>query len=314
MIVTVTPNPSLDRTVLVDQLARGAVHRSCRVHLDPGGKGVNVSRAVAAAGGSTVALMPSGGAEGARVVQLLEPESVPVVEVPVHAATRSNVAVVEADGTTSKFNDLGPQLTSAEIKSLEARTEELAARAEWVVTGGSLPAGCADDLHARLVRSARRAGARVAVDASGPSLAQACQSGPDLVKPNLAELAEWADRPLGNLGEVHKAALDMRAAGVEAVLVSLGEHGALLVEEAGTWHATSTAAAVRSTVGAGDAMVAGFLLAGGSGPTALRAAVGYGTAAVELPGSRMPAPSHARTETVRVNELDESLSLTGVAA
>jgi 1-phosphofructokinase len=239
---------------------------------------------------------------------------VPVVEVPISGATRSNVAVVEADGTTSKFNDLGPTLSSTELEALEERTTALADRADWVVTGGSLPSECPDDLHARLVRSGHRAGARVAVDVSGPPLAQAGLAGPDLVKPNLAELAEWADRPLDSLGDVHEAAHQLRAAGVAAVLVSLGEHGALLVEEAGTWHATGTASAVRSTVGAGDAMLAGFLLAGGSGPSALRAAVSYGTAAVELPGSRMPGPHHLRADAVRVHELDESLSLTGVAA
>lgn len=314
MIVTVTPNPSLDRTVLVEELTQGAVHRAKCVHLDPGGKGVNVSRALAAADRPTVAVMPSGGAEGARLAELLAPEAVPVVEVPVGAATRSNVAVVEADGTTSKFNEPGSLLTVTEIAALETKAAELAARADWVVTCGSVPEGCPDELHARIVRAGRGAGARVAVDASGASLAAACQAGPDLIKPNLAELAELAGRPLPRLGDVLAFALSLRANGVGSVLVSLGEHGVLLVEEAGAWHATSPVTAVRSTVGAGDAVLAGFLLDGGSGPSALRVAVAYGAAAVGLAGSQMPAPKDLRTEWVRVDEVDEALSLTGAAA
>jgi 1-phosphofructokinase len=314
VIVTVTPNPSLDRTVLVDELVPGSVHRARGVRLDPGGKGVNVARALAAADRPTVAVVPSGGTEGARLAELLAPEAVPVVEVPIHTTTRSNIAVVEQDGTTTKFNEPGPRLTDAEVGALEAKTVELAHRADWVVTCGSLPEGCPPDLHARIVRGARDAGARVAVDTSGLPLVQACAAGPDLVKPNLTELAELAGRPLEQLGEVVEVASRLREQGVAAVLVSLGEHGALLVEESGAWHATSPAAVVRSTVGAGDATVAGFLLAGASGPLALHTAVAYGAAAVGMAGSRMPAPEDLHADAVRVDEVDESLSLSGAAA
>ncbi|APU15368.1 MULTISPECIES: 1-phosphofructokinase [Actinoalloteichus] len=313
MIVTVTPNPSLDRTILVDELVRGAVHRARRVRLDPGGKGVNVARALAAAGRSTLALLPSGGAEGVRLAELLAPEAVPVVEVPIRSATRSNLAVVDADGTTSKFNEPGPELTEAEIAALETKAAELGARADWLVACGSLPPGCPADLHARLVHAARRSGARVAVDASGPPLAAACAADPDLVTPNLAECAELAGRPLHHLGDVLDTARRLRASGVGTVLVSLGEHGAVLVEDTGSWHASSTASVVRSTVGAGDATLAGFLLAGAAGPSALRTAVAYGTAAVEQAGTRMPAPKDLRTGDVRVSEADASLSLDGAA-
>ncbi|AOS64652.1 1-phosphofructokinase [Actinoalloteichus hymeniacidonis] len=313
MIVTVTPNPSLDRTILVDDVVLGAVHRARQVRLDPGGKGVNVSRALAAAEVATLALLPSGGPDGSRLAELLAPESVPVVEVPIGAATRSNIAVVAADGTTSKFNEPGAELTKTELRALEAKAAELAGRADWLVSCGSLPHGCPDDLHARLLHAARRSGARVAVDTSGRPLALACAANPELISPNLAELAELAGHPLPTLGEVLDVALRLRKAGVGAVLVSLGEQGALLVEDAGTWHAVSEATVVRSTVGAGDATLAGFLLAGAAGPEALRTAVAYGTAAVEQVGTRMPRPKDLRTATVRVTEADPSSSLNGAA-
>lgn len=314
MIVTVTPNPSLDRTVQVDRVTPGAVHRAKRVHLDPGGKGVNVARALAAAGVPTLAVLPSGGAEGARLAELLAPEAVPVVEVPVHAPTRSNIAVVDADGTTSKFNEPGPRLSEAEVAALETAVIELAGRAEWLVTCGSLPDGCPQDLHARIVGAARAAGTRVAVDTSARPLELACEAAPDLIKPNLAELAELAGGPLRDLGDVLDVAHRLRAGGVGTVLVSLGRLGAVLVTEAGDWHATGVAAEVRSTVGAGDAMLAGFLRESGAGLTALRSAVAYGTAAVGLAGSRMPGLDDVHPHRVRVDAVDRTVSLTGVAA
>lgn len=314
MIVTVTPNPSLDRTVQVDQLVPGSVHRAGQVHLDPGGKGVNVARALVAADAPVTAVLPSGGAEGDRLAELLAPESVPVVQVPVGTATRSNVAVVESDGTTSKFNESGPRLTPTEITALQDRAAELAAGAEWVVSCGSVPEGCPDDLHARIVRAARGSGAATAVDASGAELHQACLAGPDLVKPNLTELAHLAGAPLRDLGDVLRVAQRLRDGGVGAVLVSLGALGAVLVDGTGSKHATCPPAEVRSTVGAGDAMLAGFLLGGGAGEQALRAAVAYGTAAVGLAGTRMPEPAHVHPEQVQVRAVDETASLSGVAA
>lgn len=306
MIVTVTPNPSLDRTVLVDELVRGAVHRSGDVRLDPGGKGVNVARTLAAADHPTVAVLPTGGAEGTALAELLEPENVSVVEIPVATATRSNLTVVETDGTTTKFNEAGNALSEFEVTELRRRAAESAAEASWVVASGSLPAGCPDDFYRHLAGVVHEAGARIAVDTSGAPLTHACRARPDLVTPNLDELAELSGRNLSTLGDVARVAREVQLDGVAAVLVSLGGDGALLVEGEGAWHATSSVNTVRSTVGAGDALLAGFLIEGGRGPEALRRAVAHGAAAVELPGSRMPAPHDVRIEAVRVAAFPES--------
>ncbi|MBB1154031.1 1-phosphofructokinase [Amycolatopsis dendrobii] len=314
MIVTVTPNPSLDRTAQLSELRRGEVLRASRVRLDPGGKGVNVSRALAAAGSPTVALLPAGGPVGERLADLLAPEGVPVVAVPIAGTTRSNITLVEADGTTTKINEPGPEISPAELAVLEQRTAELAARAEWVVCCGSLPAGVPDDFYAQLGKLARDAGAKVAVDSSGAPLAAALAAGPDLIKPNLDELAELAGRPLTQLGDVVEVCRALVADGVGAVLVSLGARGAVLVDETETRHALGPLVAVRSTVGAGDAALAGFLHAGGTGPRALRAAVAYGTAAVAQEGSRMPAPQDVHPDQVRLLAADPTLTLSGAAA
>lgn len=318
MILTVTPNPSLDRTVELPALVRGAVLRATAAQVDPGGKGVNVSRVLAAAELATVAVLPSGGRVGARLADLLAPLGVPVVAVPVRGTTRSNTTLVEPDGTTTKINEPGPELSTQEAAALEAQVAELAGRASWVVTAGSLPAGLPVDFHARIVRAAHVAGAKVAVDTSGAPLAAAAAARPNLVKPNLEELAELLGRELPSLGAVLAAAEELRAWGVGAVLVSLGERGALLVDASGAHHACTPAVPVRSTVGAGDSTLAGFLAAtttGSSGAAALVSAVAFGAAAVQLPGSAVPGPSDVHPEEVRLSPApDPSLVLIGEAA
>ena len=314
VIVTVTPNPSVDRTATLEDFRRGEVLRATSVRLDPGGKGVNVARALAAAGTPTVALLPAGGPEGDRLAELLAPEGVPVVAVPISGSTRSNIALVEPDGTTTKINEPGPVLSAFELAAVEARAAQLARRAEWLVCCGSLPRGVPTDFYARLVRLAHEAGAKVAVDSSGQTLAEACAEQPDLVKPNLDELVELAGHPLPRLGDVLDFCRALVGGGVGAVLVSLGADGALLVDRRNAWHAIGPVVEVRSTVGAGDAALAGFLHAGARGEHALRTAVAYGTAAVSLEGSRMPLPKDVRTDEVRRVDVDESLNLSGAAA
>ncbi|MHC0433322.1 1-phosphofructokinase [Streptomyces sp. O3] len=294
MILTVTPNPSLDRTYEVPALDRGEVNRATGDRMDPGGKGVNVSRAVAATGQRTLAVLPLGGAPGELVAQLLAEQGIEVAPVPVIGQTRSNIAVAEPDGTLTKINAAGPELTAAEAELLLTVVRERAAQqggADWIACCGSLPRGLAPSWYAELVRRAHAAGARIALDTSGPSLLAALAERPDVVKPNAEELAEAVGRPLTTVGDAVKAAAELRDAGAHAVLASLGADGQLLVDATGAHFASAPVDVVRSNVGAGDASLAGFLVAGGAGPDALASAVAHGAAAVQLPGSAMPTPA-----------------------
>ncbi|MCL7380084.1 1-phosphofructokinase [Streptomyces sp. 35G-GA-8] len=300
MILTVTPNPSLDRTYEVPALDRGEVLRATAERMDPGGKGVNVSRAVAAAGRRTVAVLPLGGAPGALVAELLAEQSIEVAPVPVAGATRSNIALAEPDGTLTKINAPGPELTAVESESLLSTIRTHAGAAAWIACCGSLPRGLAPEWYAELVARAHRAGARIALDTSGPSLLAALRERPDVVKPNAEELAQAVGRPLATVGDAVKAAEELRTFGAGSVLASLGADGQLLVSEAGTYFGSAAVAAVRSNVGAGDASLAGFLAAGGEGPDALASAVAHGAAAVQLPGSVMPSPADLDPSAVTV--------------
>jgi len=295
MIVTLTPNPSLDRTVSIAELQRGEVHRATASRLDPGGKGVNISRALTAHRAPTLAVLPAGGPQGNLLAELLAEAGIEVAIVPIGGSIRANIALVEPDGTTTKINEPGPLLSGSEHDALLAgAVAALADKPSWLVGSGSLPPGVDEDLYARLVRRCRDAGVNVAIDASGPALRHAVTAGPDLIKPNLEELEELVDRSLTTLREVLDAAADLVAHGVATVVVSLGGDGALLVSESVVAHAVAPVSSPLSTVGAGDALLAGYLYATGNGSGAVEAlctGVAWGAAAVSLPGSRMPTPA-----------------------
>jgi 1-phosphofructokinase/6-phosphofructokinase 2 len=225
--------------------------------------------------------------------ELLDAAGVPRRSVPVSGALRMNISVLEPDGTTTKLNEPGPQLDPADVDALLTATLEAADGAAWVVGCGSLPPGAPADLYAALVTRVRERGIRVAVDSSGVPMTMAVAARPTLVKPNHEELAELVGHPLPTLGDVHAAARDLVAAGIEVVAVSLGGDGALLVTADELVHARATITAPLSTVGAGDCMLAGLLhgLSAGLAPAdALAGAVTWGAAAVTLPGSRVPGP------------------------
>lgn len=300
MISTVTPNPSLDLTYRVGKLVHGAVQRAGEVSVEAGGKGVNVSRNLVRNGVSSRAVVPIGRAEGEKFLSLLE--GVEVVRVPISEDVRMNLSLVEDGGVVTKINAPGPTLSEAEIEALVAETADAAKDAEWLAVCGSLPTGTDPELYARLVGVAREAGSRVAADTSGEPLRAAIAAGPDLVKPNHEELAELVGRKLENFGDVLEAAKEVRAAGVANVLVSLGPDGAMLVGEEGAFHAETPPFVVKSTVGAGDSLLSGYLAAGGSGEKSLIAAVAWGAAAAKLPGTAGPGPEDLDIESVIFNE------------
>jgi 1-phosphofructokinase len=304
MIVTFTANPSVDRALEISKLVRGAVMRATRTRVDGGGKGVNVTRALAANGCPSIAVLPSGGAEGAQLMGLLEAEKLLVHPVPIAGAIRANVTIVEPDGATTKVNEPGPALSDAEVAQLTDALLQAACGADWAVLSGSLPPGAPADWYATLTVALHDQGVNVAVDTDGAGLPATFAAAPDLVKPNQRELAQASGMPVGSRAEALAAVHRIRAAGARTVLASLGADGALLVEPDRAHHGGAEVSAQRSTVGAGDAMLAGFLAAGGSGVEALAEAVAWGTAAVSLPGSRMPGPTDLDRDAVKTTQLN----------
>ncbi|HNQ07604.1 MAG TPA: 1-phosphofructokinase [Tetrasphaera sp.] len=295
MIVTLTLNPSVDRTVSVDGLTVGEVHRATSSRVDPGGKGINVTRALTANGTESIAVYPTGGPEGALMKRLLDAAGIARAAVSVVGSIRMNITIVDPHGVTTKVNEPGPRLSPAEVEAVRATTAEHLGRggAQWLVISGSLPPGVDPAVYGDLVRLGHAAGARVAIDTSGATLAAAVAASPDVVKPNRDELAELLGTELPTLAAVRDAAYRLVNQGITTVLVSLGKDGALLVRADAIAHASGKATPV-STVGAGDCTLAGYLHASVSGATpvdALAEAVRWGSAAVSLPGSQVPGPA-----------------------
>lgn len=316
-VVTLTPNPSLDRTFALAEFRRGAVLRASSTSLVPSGKGVNVSRVVAANGRSTVAVLPVGGHDGAHLVEALTTDGIDLRIVPIRGRIRSNVTVLEPDGTATKLNERGPDLDTDETRALTEAALSAAAGADWLVGSGSVPPGTAAGFYADLVgRAAQASGVApsVAIDATGAELIAAAAAGAALVKPNTVELAEVAGVGLRTVGDVVRAAGDLRRRGAGTVLASMGVDGAVAVTDAGTWFARAEVHGFVSAVGAGDTLLAGFLLGGGTAdpPAALAVAVGLAARRCEIDATGQPRIADARpaaatmlTTEVAARPLDE---------
>jgi 1-phosphofructokinase len=304
VIVTLTLNPSLDRTVEVEALRRGTMVRTTAPVLEPGGKGVNVARALTANGIPALAIVTVAGPEGAELSRLLERDGVLCRFVPVSGRTRSNLTVSEPDGTVTKLNEPGSAFVDADVAAVLTAIRTGVRDGDWFVLSGSTPPGLADEQLSAILAGAAASGAHLVVDTSGPALATALDARPRLIKPNLAELAELVGRELGSVAAVRDAADEVRGRGAELVLVSMGADGGMLLGPNGMLVGESRVDSPRSTVGAGDSFLAGFLSRfsqdEGDVEAGLLAAHSWGAPATRLPGSAVPGPSDLDPESVRL--------------
>lgn len=311
-IVTLTPNPSIDRTLtLAGPLQRGAVHRLESVTSQAGGKGVNISRACVSAGVDTLAVLPAAPDDG--FVHELSAAGIPNRLTAIDGVVRVNLTISEPDGTTTKLNSPGPTATPATLHALASTLHDLAEQADWIVLAGSLPPGAPLDWYADLV-SMLRGRTRVAVDTSDAPLLALIQrlddAPPHVMKPNGDELASLTGADPDAL-EADPVAAALAAQvlidrGVEVVLATLGAHGAVLATRGGAWHAPAPPTEVISTVGAGDSSLFGFLLGTLQDlepAQCLALAVAYGSAAAGLPGTTIPQPAQVHPDLVQVREL-----------
>ncbi len=301
MIVTLTANPSLDRTVtLAAPLRPGAVQQASSVREDAGGKGINVARVIAAAHVPAVAVLPM--AMDDPFDTALRATRLPAQRVQISGHARANLTITDPGGETTKLNLPGATLSDHDREALVHAVVECCAGAEWLVLAGSLPPGAGERFYVDIIRAVRARwgddAPRVAVDTSGPALTAVVADGePDLIKPNDEELAELAGVALDASTDLPHAVLDVARrlvpSKVRAALVTLGAHGAVLVDGDGAWAAAPPPIKVVSTVGAGDSSLAGYLLADidGEGPDGrLRRSMRYGSAAASLPGTQPPHP------------------------
>lgn len=309
MIITLTPNPSLDLTLAVESLQRGAVHRSNRTVAEAAGKGVNISRALYQNGLDTIAVFPIGGSNGDEICRLLRVEGVSYLPVVIEGRVRSNVSIVEPGGVVTKVNEAGPDVTPAEVVAIIEACAAASSKGSWIVGTGSLAPGMPAEFYAQLTGRLRNLDVKVAIDSSGPPLRECLAARPDLVKPNRHELEELLGREFRTLGDVVTAAEKVRDLGASQVLVSLGSDGAVLVDDEGAAHGTVEVEAVRNTVGAGDALLAGYLAGGGIGTAALRRGLAWARASVQSTQTAMDLAVANSFDLITIEQVDPDRSL-----
>ena len=279
MIVTLTPAPAIDWTIEVDSFELGAVNRAVRSSREPSGKGVNVSWALHRAGVPTRAVFPAGGCTGEFMAGVLSETGLDHVIVDIGRDVRTNITLI-SPGCSTKLNDRGTALSEEQTSRLREAIIGASVGASVVLICGSLPAGVPATFVRNMVRTLKASGVDVVVDVSGEALELALAARPDLIKPNVDELAELAGRQLGTLGDVATAAEEARDRGAGAVLASLGADGALLVDGEGVLYARATDIPFVNSVGAGDALLAGFFGGGQTRQERLATAMLWASSAV----------------------------------
>jgi tagatose 6-phosphate kinase len=292
VIAVVCLNPALDVTHHVPAVDWSGVNRPSAVHARPGGKGLNVARTLHALGAEVLVMGLVGGTTGEAVTAELAALAVPAAFTWVRGETRRTFTIVDGrTGDAALFSEPGPRIAADGYAEFRDRYAAVLAGCAAVVLSGSLPPGLAPGTYAELTVLAAAAGVPVLLDAHGEALRLGAAAGPDIVKPNLAELEDFAGRPLSGPARLDRqavaaAARDLRAAGPAAVVVSLGADGLHADTGDGRWHAVPPAVAAGNATGAGDAATAGLahgMALGHPWDERLRHAVALGTAAALAP-------------------------------
>lgn len=300
-ILTVTLNPALD---LASEALRVIANEKLRcepAHTDPGGGGINVSRAIQLLGGTSRCFVALGGTAGQRIGDLLAAANLDIIRHSVPGETRTSLAI--ADKTTGeqyRFMLPGPPWFPADVAGAEAAVMAAAKPGSLVVLSGSLPLGAPPALMADLATRLTGLGAEVIVDTSGPALhmlSKGTGPGPKVLRMNHFEAQDCAGRPLNSLTESADFAAGLAASGAaEMVIVARGPEGSILATPTQRWHSHAANVPVRSKVGAGDSFVGGFTLALAQGldlPECLTRGVAAGSAAVMTEGTLLCRPEDA---------------------
>lgn len=261
-VVTVTLNPAIDQTLYVEHFALNTVNRMQHMRQDPGGKGVNVASYLADYG-LRVAVTGFLGQDNATLFeQWFSRKNILNRFIYLPGATRTNIKIVdEASHQTTEINMPGLAPTSQAYQQLLGTLEDLALSCEWFVLSGNLPPGLPAETYAEIIRLLKARGKRVILDTSQEALRQGVLAGPHILKPNLDELQHLHGHSLPTLAAIEAAGRTLLDCGVELVAVSMGKEGALFITAEQSLQVQVPSVAVLSTVGAGDAMVAGILAA-----------------------------------------------------
>ena len=287
MIVTLTINPAIDRTIGVDRLAfedRSYIKTSGE---SAGGRGINSSWVIHSWGGDTIAVLTSGGDSGKRLEELLRSVGITLAVVPIQHDIRTNLTISDKHGLTVNLNEAGPTLGKSELAKVEKTVSDALPKAKWLMLCGSLPPGVPANFYGKLIAMARQKKVKTLLHASGDALREGIEERPTVVTPNQQEAERLLARTLLTRTQYLEAAERIRAMGPEAVVLSLGSRGAIGAFGDGLYEALPPRVDAVCPIGAGDALTAAYVFSMRrkvNSAEALRWGVAAGTASARLPG------------------------------
>lgn len=294
MIYTLTLNPAMDKTVVIDNFTPGGVNRIQSLRVDVGGKGINVSKCLKSLGCDSVAAAFWGGAAGQRGIGFLQENGIGSLAVLVPEDTRTNLKIIDPiRHENTDINEPGPAITQQHMAELVRKLDEQIQPGDILILSGSIPKGCPNTIYRDLTARYQGKGAKVYLDADGENFRQGITAAPALIKPNIEELNRYLGRNLEGIPQIAAAAAELVEQGIGEVVVSLGPEGALLVKKGLCLKAEGLNVTVRSTVGAGDSMVAALACGAQRGLTdgqRLKLAIAISAASVMCSGTQAPEP------------------------
>lgn len=293
MIVTVTMNPAIDKTVEIDELKPGKLNRIQRVEYDAGGKGINVSKTIHELGGESIATGFLGGNSGKTIEAVLNSINIKNDFIWVEGKTRTNTKVYEKNGTVTELNENGPSISPGQIETLLCKLDAYADADTLFVLAGSVPGTVETEIYARIIERVHAKGAKVLLDADGALFRSGLKARPDMIKPNEWEIGQYAGLSCqASEEELLSIARNLQKEGIKDVVISMGKKGALFI--LGDYEAKGLPLSVNahSTVGAGDAMVAAMAYAWDKKldkEDLIRLCMGSSAGAVTTVGTKPPA-------------------------
>ncbi|MFW5749764.1 MAG: 1-phosphofructokinase [Halanaerobium sp.] len=262
MIKTLTLNPALDKTIIVESFRLNQLNRIKKVHKDAGGKGINVSKMLKKMGEPSTAAGFLGGAAGDYIKKEVEKLEIETEFVKTAEETRTNTKMVDpVNNTFTDLNESGAHISAANIEELKRSLFADLKKGDILVLAGSVPTGVADDIYFQLISSAKESGVKTILDADGPLFREGIKAAPTLIKPNEHELSLHFKQEFRDLKTMIRKAAGLLDTGIEMIMLSLGKEGAVFITAAEKYKIEPLKLDVKSTVGAGDAMVAGLAYA-----------------------------------------------------
>ena len=308
MIITVTLNPAIDKTVTIPNFTAGEVNRIETLRSDVGGKGINVSKCLKELGcGSTAAAFWGGdaGRSGEAQLQQSGVESLPVF---IEGTTRTNMKIIDPEQSkNTDINEPGPQIKPEELEQLIQKLDEKLTQGDILVLAGSIPTGIGSNIYQELTTRYKEKGVKIFVDADGISFAKALEAVPYLIKPNIDELSRFAGEKITDIRGILKTVKPLLQSGIQKIVVSMGGQGAVFIQKGRIFIASGIQVPVLSTVGAGDSMVAALAYGEEKGlaeTQTYKLAMAMGAASVMCSGTQAPKASSVESLYHMVNMIE----------